>query len=345
MKKILEVRDLVLSYGSGDNKRRVLDHINFSIGEGQIFGIVGLSGAGKTSLLRTFNLLNFPDSGMIVFDGVEITSLDEKDLRRIRKKIGIVFQSFNLFRSKTVVENIAFPLILENYDKKTAFEKAKDIANELGLSHRLDAYPSQLSGGEQQRVSIARALITDPKLILLDEPTSSLDPLTTKKILNLVLEINKKHNVTFIVVTHDMEVVKRICDFVAFLRKGKIDFLGPTHEFFTMVETNKVEEFSERVEEEILPELIVNLNKNHILRVIFWGKNTNEPVLWETAKKFDVRINILYGKIEKFKLGNYGSLIIEAEGEDTKRFVEELRNKVYSVEPLTGLKEVSEDDS
>lgn len=340
MKKILKVKDLVLSYNINGNKIKILDHINFSIGEGQIFGIVGLSGAGKTSLLRTFNLLNPPDSGKIIFDDVEITSLDEKFLRKVRKKIGIVFQSFNLFRSKTVIKNIAFPLILENHDKKAAFEKAKSIADELGLSHRLNAYPSQLSGGEQQRVSIARALITDPKLILLDEPTSSLDPLTTKKILDLVLKINKRHNVTFIVVTHEMEVVKRICDSVAFLRKGRIAFLGPTNEFFIMVEKNKIEEFSEKIEEKILPELFANSNKGLVLRVIFWGENTNKPILWETARKFDVKINILYGKIERFKLGNYGSLLIEAKGEDLDKFVGDLKNKVYSLEQLTDLKEV-----
>ncbi|MDI3472032.1 MAG: D-methionine transport system ATP-binding protein [Thermotogaceae bacterium] len=334
MKEIIRAEDLVLSYGKGNNRRIILDHINFSLSEGQIFGIVGLSGAGKTSLLRTFNLLNTPDSGKIVFDGIEITSLDDVKLREIRKKIGVVFQNFNLFRSKTVIENIAFPLILDGTSKKEAFKKVSAIAEELGLSHRLNAYPSQLSGGEQQRVAIARALITDPKLILLDEPTSSLDPLTTKKILNLVLEINERHNVTFIVVTHEMEVVKRICDSVAFLKFGKIDFLGSTHEFFIKVENGDIEDFGEKIEEEILPELIAEFDKNHIFRVIFWGENTKKPVLWETAKKFDIKINILYGKIEKFKLGNYGSLIIEVEGKGIEEFVEELRNSVYSIEPL-----------
>ncbi|WP_334102982.1 ATP-binding cassette domain-containing protein, partial [Mesotoga prima] len=176
---ILRVEKLNLSFEDKSGKRKILDDVSLSVEEGEIVGIVGLSGAGKTSLLRTLNLLQPVDSGSIFFDGLDIVGLKESEVRNVRKKIGVVFQSFNLYRYRTLYQNIAFPLKIQGVSKKEVEERVMNIATELGLEHRLRAYPSQLSGGEQQRAAIARALVMDPKMILLDEPTSALDPKTT----------------------------------------------------------------------------------------------------------------------------------------------------------------------
>lgn len=327
---ILSVEKLNLSFEDKSGKRKILDDVSLSVREGEIVGIVGLSGAGKTSLLRTLNLLQPVDSGSIMFDGLNLVGLSESEVRRIRKKIGVVFQSFNLFRYRTVYQNIGFPLKIQGIAKREIKSKILNIASELGLNHRLNAYPSQLSGGEQQRVAIARALVMDPKMILLDEPTSSLDPRTTKRLLDLVVNLNEKHGLTFVVVTHDMDVIKRTCDRVAYLRNGKLDFFGPTHEFFVKIESNEVSDFGAPLE----VERSLFSGKKKIFRVLFWGERTHDPVLWETAKENDVMINILYGKIEELKNGPFGTLIIGIEGEKQALFVEKLRKSVFYLEEV-----------
>ena len=327
---ILRVEKLNLSFEDKSGKRKILDDVSLSVEEGEIVGIVGLSGAGKTSLLRTLNLLQPVDSGSIFFDGLDIVGLKESEVRNVRKKIGVVFQSFNLYRYRTLYQNIAFPLKIQGVSKKEIEERVMNIATELGLEHRLRAYPSQLSGGEQQRAAIARALVMDPKMILLDEPTSALDPKTTCRLLDLVVSLNEKHGITFVVVTHDMDVIKRTCDRVAYLQNGKLDFFGPTHEFFVKIENNEVSDFGKPLE---LEKGLLSANKK-ILRVLFWGTRTHEPVLWKIAKENDVMINILYGKIEEFKNGPFGTLIIGVEGEKQDLFVEKLRESVFFLEEV-----------
>lgn len=328
---ILEVENLNLSFEDKSGKRKILNNVSFSVQKGEIVGIVGLSGAGKTSLLRTLNLLQPVDSGSILFDGINIVRLSESEVRSVRKKIGVVFQSFNLFRYRTVYQNIAFPLKIQGITRSKIKSRVLNIASELSLDHRLNAYPSQLSGGEQQRAAIARSLVVDPKMILLDEPTSALDPRTTDRLLDLVVNLNRKHRITFVVVTHDMDVIKRTCDRVAYLQNGKLYFLGPTHEFFVKVESNEVSDFGGPLE---LEKSFLSGNKK-ILRVLFWGERIREPVLWEIAKENDVMINILYGKIEKLKNGPFGTLIIGIEGEKKARFVERLRETVFYLEEVS----------
>jgi D-methionine transport system ATP-binding protein len=330
MTLILAVNNLNLSFEDKTGRRKILDNVSFSVEEGQIVGIVGLSGAGKTSLLRTLNLLQPVDSGEIHFDGKNIVSLREDEIRKMRKKIGVVFQSFNLFRNRTVLQNIAFPLKIQGMDSKSVKKKVLEIAGELGLNHRLRAYPSQLSGGEQQRAAIARALVMDPRMILLDEPTSALDPKTTGRILDLVVELNRRHSMTFIVVTHDMDVIKKTCDKVAYLENGKLEFYGPAHEFFVKIEKNEVRDFGTPLE--INGRLAGKEGK--LLRVLFWGNRTHEPVMWKVSKELDVSINILYGKIEELKHGPFGAMIISVEGKQQEMFIERLRNSVYSLEEV-----------
>jgi len=331
---IVSVENLNLTYEEKGNKNHILKDISFEVEKGEILGIVGLSGAGKTSLLRTLNLLHKPDSGKIIFEQEDITELNEKTVIPIRKKIGVVFQHFNLFRNKNVYNNIAFPLLLEKIDKEEIKKRVEKIADEIGLTERLNAYPSQLSGGEQQRVGIARSIITNPDLILLDEPTSALDPMITKIILDLVLDISIKRGLTIITVTHDMDVVKRICDKVAYLKKGNLSFFGETHEFFASLTTKEVSEFENEFLTDFEKIKKRESDEKKFIRVVFWGENTHESVIWDTSKDMDINVNILYGKIEELKKGPFGSLILEISGKQSMNFIKNLKEKVYYLEVI-----------
>jgi len=239
---ILSVDRLNLSFEDKSGRRKILDDVSFSIEEGEIVGIVGLSGAGKTSLLRTLNLLQPVDSGSIMFDGQNIVGLNESKVRSIRKKIGVVFQSYNLFRYRTVYQNIAFPLKIQGVSRSEIKERVMSIVSELGLEHRLGAYPSQLSGGEQQRAAIARALVMNPKLILLDEPTSALDPRTTGRLLDLVVNLNERRRVTF-----------AVFDIMINILYGKIEELknGPFGTMIIAIDGHKQDQFIEKLRDSV----------------------------------------------------------------------------------------------
>lgn len=331
---MLEIKDLNLIY---EDNYHVLKDINFKVEDGEIVGIIGLSGAGKTSLLRTLNLLQVPTSGKILLDGVDLTSLDKEKLRKIRKKISIVFQHFNLLSSRTVFQNVALPLEIEDLSKKEIEEKVNKMLESMNLIPRKDAYPSQLSGGEKQRTAIARALISNPDIILFDEPTSSLDPKTTQKILDLILEINQSTRKSILIVTHEMDVIKKICDKVVYLKNGYVNFLGPVHEFFIEKETELNNEFYQEINIDWSKTWEMVRNKNQkLLKIVFWGSKTHEPVLYDVAKKYDVSVNILYGKIEHLKDSPYGTMIIAINSDNSyvENFLKELSENVYKVEVL-----------
>ncbi len=331
---MLEIKDLNLIY---EDNYHVLKDINFKVEDGEIVGIIGLSGAGKTSLLRTLNLLQVPTSGKILLDGVDLTSLDKEELRKIRKKISIVFQHSNLLSSRTVFQNVALPLEIEDLSKKEIEEKVNKMLESMNLIPRKDAYPSQLSGGEKQRTAIARALISNPDIILFDEPTSSLDPKTTQKILDLILEINQSTRKSILIVTHEMDVIKKICDKVVYLKNGYVNFVGPVHEFFIEKETELNNEFYQEINIDWSKTWEMVRNKNQkLLKIVFWGSKTHEPVLYDVAKKYDVSVNILYGKIEHLKDSPYGTMIIAINSDNShvENFLKELSENVYKVEVL-----------
>jgi D-methionine transport system ATP-binding protein len=331
---LLEIKDLNLIY---EDNYHVLKDINFKVEDGEIVGIIGLSGAGKTSLLRTLNLLQVPTSGKILLDGVDLTSLDKEELRKIRKKISIVFQHFNLLSSRTVFQNVALPLEIEDLSKKEIEEKVNKMLESMNLIPRKDAYPSQLSGGEKQRTAIARALISNPDIILFDEPTSSLDPKTTQKILDLILEINQSTRKSILIVTHEMDVIKKICDKVVYLKNGYVNFVGPVHEFFIEKETELNNDFYQEINIDWSKTWEMVRNKNQkLLKIVFWGSKTHEPVLYDVAKKYDVSVNILYGKIEHLKDSPYGTMIIAINSDNShvENFLKELSENVYKVEVL-----------
>ncbi|HOP24721.1 MAG TPA: methionine ABC transporter ATP-binding protein [Defluviitoga sp.] len=331
---MLEIKDLNLIY---EDNYHVLKDINFKVEDGEIVGIIGLSGAGKTSLLRTLNLLQVPTSGKILLDGVDLTSLEKEELRKIRKKISIVFQHFNLLSSRTVFQNVALPLEIEGLLKKEIEDKVNKMLESMNLIPRKDAYPSQLSGGEKQRTAIARALISNPDIILFDEPTSSLDPKTTQKILDLILEINQSTKKSILIVTHEMDVIKKICDKVVYLKNGYVDFMGPVHEFFIEKETELNDEFYQEINIDwnSIWQMVKDKNQK-LLKIVFWGSKTHEPVLYDVAKKYDVSVNILYGKIEHLKDSPYGTMIIAINSDNShvENFLKELSENVYKVEVL-----------
>jgi len=331
---LLEIKDLNLI---NEDNYHVLKDINFKVEDGEIVGIIGLSGAGKTSLLRTLNLLQVPTSGKILLDGVDLTSLDKEELRKIRKKISIVFQHFNVLSARTVFQNVALPLEIEDLSKKEIEEKVNKMLESMNLIPRKDAYPSQLSGGEKQRTAIARALISNPDIILFDEPTSSLDPKTTQKILDLILEINQSTRKSILIVTHEMDVIKKICDKVVYLKNGYVNFVGPVHEFFIEKETELNNEFYQEINIDWSKTWEMVRNKNQkLLKIVFWGSKTHEPVLYDVAKKYDVSVNILYGKIEHLKDSPYGTMIIAINSDNShvENFLKELSENVYKVEVL-----------
>jgi D-methionine transport system ATP-binding protein len=329
---MLEIKDLNLVY---NQKLHVLKNINFEVKKGEVTGIIGLSGAGKTSILRSMVLLEKPTSGEIKLNGKDLSKLKESELRKERKKISVVFQNYNLLSTRTVYENIALPLEINN--ETNIKERVIKLAEEVGLKDRLDHYPSALSGGEKQRTAIARGMINNPEILLLDEPTSALDPNTTDKILKLILNLNEKHNLSTIIVTHEMDVIKRACDKVVYLKNGEVNFFGPVHKFFIEKEKEIYEEFYKEIN------IDWNAAKSKsdkeyqkLIKVTFYGDATHEPILDEISKKYDIKMNYIYGKIEHLKSKPYGTLIIviEYQNKDIENFMKELESKVYKLEEL-----------
>ncbi|MBF9314571.1 ATP-binding cassette domain-containing protein [Bifidobacteriaceae bacterium NR002] len=237
-KSMIQIEHLHKSYGKGSEAHEALHDINLSIESGEVFGILGSSGAGKSSLVRCMNLLERPTSGRIVIDGKDITEVKDKELAQVRANIGMIFQNFSLFQQRTVLRNVTFPLELNHVDKNKREERAHYLLNLVGLQDLADRYPSQLSGGQQQRVAIARALANNPSIMLCDEATSALDSTTTAQILDLLRRINRELNVTLVIITHSLAVARNICDRVAMIDGGHIVELGDTTTLFANPQSN-----------------------------------------------------------------------------------------------------------
>lgn len=250
--KMIQIEHLYKTYSSGKTKHEALKDINLTIESGEVFGILGSSGAGKSSLVRCINLLERPTSGKVVIDGKDITDAKNRDLSNIRSNIGMIFQNFSLFQQRTVLQNVTFPLELNHTNKNEREERAKYLLDLVGLKDLANRYPIQLSGGQQQRVAIARALANNPSIMLCDEATSALDSTTTAQILDLLRRINRDLNVTLVIITHSLAVARNICDRVAMIDSGKIVEIGDTSTLFKNPQSN------------ILKTLIANENvENH----------------------------------------------------------------------------------
>lgn len=297
-----------------------LDNINLDIQKGEIFGIIGYSGAGKSTLIRCFNLLETPTSGTIVIDGQDVTALSNADLRTKRREIGMIFQHFNLLSSRTVRANIAYPLEISGMKKADIHTRVDELLDLVGLTNQADSYPAQLSGGQKQRVGIARAIANNPKVLLCDEATSALDPKTTLSILDLLRDINKRLNLTMVLITHEMEVIKNICDRVAVMDDGYIAELGSVLQVFSRPQTKIAHEFVKQVTNFEVPESLLThftskvSDTYQLLQLSFLGESTEQPVISDLIKRFDVQVSILHGQIDRIQSTPYGTLVITLEG-------------------------------
>ena len=303
---MIKIETLTKVYTKGDQVVRAIDGIDLQIDKGDIYGIIGLSGAGKSSLVRCINRIEDPTSGTITVDGIDILALNGKPLRQARQKIGMIFQNFNLLSSKTVYENIAFPLKLQKIDKAVIHERVMALLEKVELSDKANAYPINLSGGQKQRVGIARALANAPEILLCDEATSALDPKTTKQILDLLKKINVEMGVTLVVITHEMEVIKEVCNKVAILEAGKVIEQGDTIDVFTRRVSEETRHFIGEVE---VPNAIAV--KGCRVALTFAEGSAKSPILSRLVRQFDLDINILSGTIETIQDQPVGRLLIE----------------------------------
>lgn len=320
---MIVLKNIQKTYAGPAGPVPALKGINLSIKRGEIYGIIGLSGAGKSTLIRCVNMLERPDAGEVIVDGKDMMRLSTKELREERKSIGMIFQHFNLLSSANVYDNIAFPLRLAHKSETEIRKKVEPLITLVGLSGKEKQYPSQLSGGQKQRVGIARALASDPKVLLSDEATSALDPQTTKAILALIKDINQKLGLTVVIITHEMQVIRDVCDKVAVISKGVIAEEGPVLDVFTNPQHAITKEFISALLTNDLP---VNFRQHTIspepregatllLRLTFLGERADDPVITETARKFDVEISILSGNIDPIKEVPYGRMVIGVKGD------------------------------
>ncbi|MDG5472858.1 methionine ABC transporter ATP-binding protein [Jeotgalibacillus sp. ET6] len=307
------------TYGSGKDAVQALSGIDLTIETGEIYGVIGFSGAGKSSLIRCVNLLERPTEGTIKIHGKDLTSLSKKEVRQTRKDIGMIFQHFNLLNSKTVYHNVAMPLLLSGEEKKKVSQRVADLLDFVGLGDKADQYPDQLSGGQKQRVGIARALATNPSILLCDEATSALDPETTQSILELLRKVNKEYKITILMITHEMGVIREICDKVAVLESGSIIEQGTVFDVFTDPQHRTTQKFVRSIMNDGLPESILNeINRKehkHIYRIQFTGSTTGYPLLSRVSREFALDLNVLYGNITELQGIPYGNLIVEFIGE------------------------------
>ncbi|WP_458412105.1 methionine ABC transporter ATP-binding protein [Schinkia sp. CFF1] len=331
---MIEIKNLVKSYHSKKGIVVGVDHVSLKIEKGEIFGIIGYSGAGKSSLLRCLNLLEKPTAGEIFIEQVELTSLNKAELRKARIKIGMIFQHFCLVSSKTVFENVAFALKAAQRSKTEISGRVLELLRMVGLEDKKDAFPSQLSGGQKQRVAIARALANEPHVLLCDEATSALDPTTTKAILKLLKKINEELGLTIVLITHEMEVVKEICDRVAVMQDGKVIEEGTVYEVFANPKQALTKDFINTILQFDLPDRLIANKKGKIVKIIFKGTVAEESIVSDMLQKYKIKGNILHGKIEYIKEIPLGIFIIEVTGEATEieRALEFIKTRVEVLE-------------
>ncbi|MBU5313869.1 methionine ABC transporter ATP-binding protein [Tissierella carlieri] len=314
---MIKINNLSKIFFSDKEKLTAVNNVNLNIKKGEIFGIIGLSGAGKSTLIRCLNRLEEPTKGKIFIDGIDLTALDKESLRKERKEIGMIFQHFNLLSQKTVYENIAFPLQLEKMDSEKIHNRVNELLEYVDLKDKKNSYPSQLSGGQKQRVAIARAIANNPKILLSDEGTSALDPKTTKSILELLKKIRDELNITIVMITHQMEVVKEICDRIAIMEDGQVVEENTVENLFREPKTKIAQAFISSLQGNIEEE-IINPNdfKGNLIRLSFLGDSAKRPIVSKVIRSFNIDVNILSGNINKLQSTSVGHLILELIGED-----------------------------
>lgn len=300
-----------------------IDDVSLTIDEGEIYGIIGYSGAGKSTLIRMLNGLEQPTSGEVLINGEDLNQLSKQNLREKRQKIGMIFQHFNLLWSRTVKENILFPLEIAGVSKDERSNRADELIELVGLEGRGDAYPAQLSGGQKQRVGIARALANDPKVLLCDEATSSLDPQTTEDVLDLLVEINERLNLTIVVITHEMHVIRKICNRVAVMEGGNIVEDGEVLDVFKNPQNDATKQFIRNdadpdVEDtdEVFEKLTKLFPNSQLFHLKFHGGEAQAPIISTVSRKYSIDVNIIQGNIQSTQDSLIGSLYVQLLGDD-----------------------------
>ena len=310
---MIELKNVSKTFRTKDNTVEALKNVSITIGDGDIFGIIGMSGAGKSTLVRCINMLERPTEGSVEIDGTDICTLSQKQLRRIRSSVTMVFQGFNLLMQKNCLKNVCFPLELAGVNRTEAKQRAQELLELVGLGDKAKAYPAQLSGGQQQRVAIARALATKPKILLCDEATSALDPTTTNSILELIADINKKLEITVVVITHQMNVVERICKHVAIIDGGSVAEQGEVTQVFAAPQSAAAKQL-------VFPDGIDGITRSkddgeHIIRVVFNGaKAAKTPLIALLAQQKNICANISYAATKSIGDKAYGSMILSIQG-------------------------------
>ena len=330
----IKIENVSKTYSSKEGTVQALKNVSLTIRSGEIYGIIGMSGAGKSTLVRCMNFLEQPTSGNVLIKGRALGGLKEKELRKQREQIGMIFQHFNLLMQKSVLENVCFPMYIQGKKKKEAREKAEELLEIVGLKEKANAFPSQLSGGQKQRVAIARALATSPKILLCDEATSALDPQTTASILELLQEINRKFNITIVIITHQMSVVRKICSHVAIMKSGEIVETGSVSR--ELIRKDEGDDISRAESSGNTKDLIQSGRK---VRIVFSENSAFQPVIANMILKFREPVNILRADTRNIGGVAKGEMILEFAGDS--RQAEEMQNylKTCGIE----LEEVTDD--
>ncbi|WP_312499520.1 methionine ABC transporter ATP-binding protein [Enterococcus sp.] len=311
----IEVKQVSVLFKQNKQFKKAVDSVDFSVQTGEVFGIVGLSGAGKSTLVRTLNLLQVPSSGQILIDGKDITKARGQELRQIRQKIGMIFQHFNLIHNRTIKENLAFALKAGNYPKDQREARIMELLEMVDLTDKLHAYPNNLSGGEKQRIGIARAIANQPEILLCDEATSALDVETTEEILQLLTKIKEQTGITIVFITHELDVARKFFDRVAVMENGRIVEEQTTYGLFSQPNQPITQKLVGRYLDLTLPEEILALfTQGDLLELRYQGEYTLEPLISTVAKAYDVAVNIIHGKIDYIQQDVIGILYVYLTG-------------------------------
>ena len=327
---MIRLEGVTRRYSSAGGTRTALDAVDLTIGRREIFGVVGRSGAGKSTLIRTINRLEMPDEGRVIVDGQDITAMNPTELRAARRRIGMIFQHFNLLNSRTIAENVAFPLKLEGRPEAEVRARVAELLDQLGLAEHARKHPAQLSGGQKQRVGIARALACGPSVLLCDEATSALDPETTEDILTLLDGLNRDLGLTIVLITHQMEVVRRVCDRVAVLKDGRLVEQGATADVFLHPQ-HPVTRAMLAEGEEAFDASVVPVGAR-LARLTFRGPSTYEPELSRVARSAGVDYSILSGRISRIRGEPYGQMVVAFTGGDAEAALSQLSSRGVIVE-------------
>lgn len=339
---MISIQNVKKIFSTKQGQVTAVTDVNLQIQDGEIFGVIGYSGAGKSTLIRMLNGLEIPTQGTVTVANRKVSHIKGAELREARQEISMIFQHFNLLWSRTVRENIAFPLEIAGVSKNKRLQRVDELIKLVGLQGREDSYPSQLSGGQKQRVGIARALANNPKVLLCDEATSALDPQTTDSILDLLVDINKSLGLTIVLITHEMHVIRKICHRVAVMEDGKVVEQGPVLDVFKKPTQPITKRFVQQVTEpeetkETIEHLVEHYHAGQVIQLTFVGEGAEKPLITNLIRNFPLTVNILQGKISQTQNGSYGTLFIHLDGEidEISKAIDYIQAQQVGVEVIT----------